>query len=648
MRSLWLRIEELDQATGSIALFDVAFPEPGRQPIAEKPFSRAPTLQQAWKDREAEVASAAAPAPSLFDDFGDDLLGLLEPFVLAEWAKIRTKDTRTYLEVRRPAQSPPAARQLADLPWEYLAKKKPGGLVYRYFADTQNPILRVRPSGGPIAGAHAHQLNALIVTGEAVDWKAGGFPGDDVGAVLREMQRRETCAHAELLQVPDLDQLQPVLDRLLPDIIHFTGHGELSPTTQRPALRISKPGDPWWWDTAAIHTFFSNQKHKPRLVVLNACDTAAAPSTLYSVLEALMETGIPAVVAAQAPVGQAVTSELSEVFYRELLAGNTVDMALALARAKIGQGKNGTGWQSRDWGLPVLSVSIPPEELFPPRPIQQPDPVQALRGCAVLKEFMRGDDLPAPFVGLSLTNQRWKALRALRTSNCLVIKGPPKGGKSWLVMRTLRDAVHLGHRVKYVAVCGGGTPAVNYLDLLSAIVDADTTRAGSLVHKALDDSCFKEFHDEVAAKSQIERIVDAFERGLQQATKEQELTIVLDEFQRNTSVAESLPMQEFRKILLPLWLKIAQGSIPNLRLIIVIREDLFDGYGLAELPGDPIQLQLFKKEDVSMLFKELCRFYRDDAALDAAHNVALVVVKESQWNTDKLEFIGTMIKQAKS
>ncbi len=363
-----------------------------------------------------------------------------------------------------------------------------------------------------------------------------------------------------------------------------------------------------------------------------------------------MEAGIPAVVAAQAPIGQAVTSELSQVFYRELLAGKTVDVALAQARAKIAQGEKGTGWQSRDWGLPVLSVSVPPEELFPPRRIQKPDPVQALRGCAVLKEFMRSDDddLPAPFAGLSLTNQRWKALKALRTSNCLVIKGPPKGGKSWLVMRTLRDAVHIGHQVKYVAVCGGGSSAVNYLDLLSAIVDADNTRVGSLVHKALDNNCFKEFHAEVAAKSPVERIVDAFERGLQQATKEQELTIVLDEFQRNTSVAESLPVGEFREILLPLWLKIAQGSIPNLRLIIVVREDLFNDYGLAELPGDPIHLQLFKKEDVSMLFKELCRFYRDDAALDTVHETALLIVKDSQWDTDRLGIIGGLIKLAKS
>jgi hypothetical protein len=60
MQSLWLRIEQLDQDAGQIALFDVAFPAPERQPILAKPFPLALTRTPAWKQREAQVASTVS------------------------------------------------------------------------------------------------------------------------------------------------------------------------------------------------------------------------------------------------------------------------------------------------------------------------------------------------------------------------------------------------------------------------------------------------------------------------------------------------------------------------------------------------------------------------------------------------------------
>ncbi|MDE5465428.1 MULTISPECIES: CHAT domain-containing protein [unclassified Bradyrhizobium] len=647
MQSLWLRVEQLDEQNGRVALFDVAFPPQGHEPIIANDFPLGKVREQGWTDREQQMAFAVGAQIGLFEDFGHELRSLLDASVLARWEEKRVAETRTYLEVVRPSD---ALRQggtqlLADLPWEYLAEKKQGGAIYRYFADRQKPMLRVLTGGGSAPGPLPRQLNTIVITGEAIDWKIGGFPGDDAGAVLREFQRSEIFAHAELLQTPSLPALGAVFDRLNPEIVHFTGHGELSPTTGRPALKINTPGigQAWWWDTAGIYQFFFDRVHKPRLVVLNACDSAQPSGSLYSLLEMLMTSGIPAVVAAQAPIQQAVTSELSQIFYQELLARKTVDVALMKARVQIGQRSNGAGWESRDWGLPVLCVSIPPEELFP-EPTQQHDPIAVLHRCAVLKRFMRSDRLPAPFVGLGWADQRWKALEWLRTSNCLVIKGPHNGGKSWLVMRTLRDAIQIGHRVKYVEVCGGRTISVNYLDVLSAIVDADTTQVGSEVHAALDGDAFKEFVAERDANSSVERIMDAFERGLRQVTREQELTIVLDEFQREAAAVETLPAKEFTTILLPLWMKIAQGSIKNLRLIIALRQDLFEQYELARLPGEPIELQLFNQNDVPMLFQELCRFYRKPD-LDTIRQVALIRIKNEPWDASEFRLWGQLVEK---
>ncbi|WP_271623418.1 CHAT domain-containing protein [Bradyrhizobium sp. CCBAU 11430] len=646
MKSLWLRVEQLDRDNGRISLFDAAFPKPEDTPLVAEVFPLARLSARDWLDRETAMAAPGVPV-GVFDDYGDELFGLLNQSVLTRWEAQRQNGTRTYLEVRR-HNGLPDVRQLADLRWEYLGKKVPGGLVERHFADLQRPMLRGLIGTGSPAAPLSGQLNALVVTGEAIDWLNGGFPGDDVGAVLREFQRSETLAHAELLQVPSLAMLEAAFDRLNPDIFHFTGHGELSPLTQKPALKINEaaPGQPWWWDTAGVFAFFSNRRHKPRLVILNACDGAHAPSELYSLLEALSACGVPAVIAAQAPIGQAVTAELSRPLYQQLLAGQPIDVALAKARFGIGQSVGGTGWHSRDWGLPVLSTSMAPEALFPAKPAQHPDPVQILRRCSVLKQFMRAADLPAPFVGLAWTSERWRALDALRRQNCLIIKGAPKGGKSWLAMRTLRDAIQIGHRVKYVAVCGGPTPAVNYLDLLSAIVEADATQTGSEVHGALDRTAFQEFVAERDAHNSVDRILDAFERGLQEITRNHEYTIVLDEFQRDGPVAEAFPASEFRTILLPFLSRIARNSIRNLRLIIVVREDLYDRYGLAALPDEPIELHPFKQSDTPMLFQELCRFYRV-AKLDVLCQAAIIMVAEPQWHASKLETFGQMVAQAK-
>ncbi|EHR00249.1 CHAT domain-containing protein [Bradyrhizobium sp. WSM471] len=644
MHSLWLRVEQLDRDNGRVALFDAPFPAEGTRPVIERDFSLASIGSQEWTDRAAEMASGG-PSITLFEDFGTELFRLLNQDVVAEWERRREFGTRTYLQVKRNEARPAYERQLVDLPWEYLARKLPGGLVERYFSDPDRPMLRTQGAGrspGPLSC----QLNILVIAGEVVDWENGGFPGDDAVAVLREFQRSESLAHAELLQAPSLETLEGILDRLNPDIVHFSGHGELHPETQRPALKFNKPGEPtWWWDTDGIRTVFHNRTQKPRLVVLNACDTAQASGHLYSILETLMSCGITAVIAAQAPIRQAVTSELSQAFYRELLQDKPVDVALTKARYKIGQRQRGAGWRSRDWGLPVLSVSIAPEDLFPPRPALEPDPIQILRRCAVLRKFMRNEGLPAPFVGLGWMNQRFKAIDALRRSHCLVIKGPPKGGKSWLVMRTLRDAVQIGHRVKYVSVCGERSPAMNYVKLLSAIIDPDRTQVGSEVHGALDGEAFKEFVAERDAASSVERIVEAFERGLQEITKTHQFTIVLDQFQREAAVSESFPAAEFRAFLLPLWLRIAQGAVKNLRLITVVRDELYDSYGLAALPDEPIELSLFRRNDVPMLFQELCRFYRG-GEIPTLHKAALILVKDSQWDATKLEFLGQLVEQA--
>ena len=68
-------------------------------------------------------------------------------------------------------------------------------------------------------------------------------------------------------------------------------------------------------------------------------------------------------VGTQAAIAQEATEAFSRTFYQQLAAGKTVDIAMAEARLALGRAHNGGGWSQRDWGLYILSMFTPPEEL---------------------------------------------------------------------------------------------------------------------------------------------------------------------------------------------------------------------------------------------------------------------------------------------
>src|SRR5262249_32057894 len=174
--------------------------------------------------------------------------------------------------------------------------------------------------------------------------------------------------------------------------------------------------------------------------------------------------------------------------------------------------------------------------------------------CMVLKEFVR-----SKFAGLGWPKQRWDFTESLRNANCLVVRGPKTGGKSWLVKRSLRDAVYFGHQVKYVEVSASRSDS-NFIDLLSAIVEADQSKPGSAIHAALDPQGFQDFFElrnelldmqlNQRSELQIEQVCAACERGLKAAAQIQPLTIVFDHFTRDQPSSVSFAPEEFKVKLL--------------------------------------------------------------------------------------------------
>jgi tetratricopeptide (TPR) repeat protein len=104
-----------------------------------------------------------------------------------------------------------------------------------------------------------------------------------------------------------------------------------------------------------------------RLVVLNACHSARAAEgngvhPFAGVASALVQGGVPAVVAMRSRISDQAAIAFTEAFYQQLAAGEEIDTAVAEGRLAI-QPKKGEGGE---WDLPVLF--LPREDVTLPGP----------------------------------------------------------------------------------------------------------------------------------------------------------------------------------------------------------------------------------------------------------------------------------------
>lgn len=107
-----------------------------------------------------------------------------------------------------------------------------------------------------------------------------------------------------------------------------------------------------------------------RLVVLNACEGAAAGSDANSasIAARLVERGIPAVLAMQAPILDDTALEVVQSLYRSLARGRPIERAVNDLRLRLLS-------MGLEWAAPVLTMGSPGTPLF----IKRRPPVQAVQ-----------------------------------------------------------------------------------------------------------------------------------------------------------------------------------------------------------------------------------------------------------------------------
>jgi hypothetical protein len=118
----------------------------------------------------------------------------------------------------------------------------------------------------------------------------------------------------------------------------------------------------------------ASQKRSPYLVFLSTAWAAEAEGIepQRRLAPMLVEAGVQAVVAIEAPIRAEFRERFVARFYDLLLQTGSIDLAVSTARAWIqdpeSQSEDRPEWSHWDWVHPVLYMRTPDAQLFEPRP----------------------------------------------------------------------------------------------------------------------------------------------------------------------------------------------------------------------------------------------------------------------------------------
>lgn len=327
-------------------------------------LEQARDLAPAWTQADEEPLSAA----------GDRLFRSLFPQPVRDryyeslGSLPDSRDWGLRLRIQTNLRDPSVAR-LHSLPWEYLYREDAGlflslGSRTSIVRHLDLPLANERPPLPP-------PLRILLVVAQPRELPA-------LSAVARELQAIEALKgpHVEVPPpVSTLEELRALLRSQDFHVLHFLGHGGFDSKAGNGLLYFE---DEEGSASPVQGSVLANRlrDHTPlRLVFLNACRTAeiAAAAPFAGVASALLQAGIPAVVAMQFPITDQAAADFSATFYKGLIDGDPVDEAVAEGRLAI----EGRSRNSIEWATPALFLQSQDGRIFQapaPEPQIVPEP----------------------------------------------------------------------------------------------------------------------------------------------------------------------------------------------------------------------------------------------------------------------------------
>lgn len=163
--------------------------------------------------------------------------------------------------------------------------------------------------------------------------------------------------------------LQRQLEKRPYDIVHFIGHGEFDREASQGRLLFYSEAGHQVVEIQTLRELLCNRGIQ--LVYLNACDTARDGNQKLNrgVATALVEGGLPAVVANQYKVLDPSAVAFAQLFYWALANGASVGEAAREARIAVNYSLDG---EIIDWAVPVIYTRDPDRRFCSPKSLSAP------------------------------------------------------------------------------------------------------------------------------------------------------------------------------------------------------------------------------------------------------------------------------------
>ncbi|MEZ4735651.1 MAG: CHAT domain-containing protein [Caldilineaceae bacterium] len=625
MKTVVLHIGPLDPAIDGYPVTALEMGAPGgvAQQIAAGVLPRSlqpPGINPLFTVDEMRARFAAAGQPDEgLAEIGAQLYALLAPAPIDAYMQTLTDNARIVLEIEPP--------DLQPLPWELLCRNQ----VF-LFPNADIPFCR--GVGQPLAPLPEHDwpLRLLVIVGskEAAKEAAATPQNDEVQAEAELESMYDALVGCEadvdflVLKRQSKAEIVRQLREFKPHILHFIGHGGVKPDDTA-FLEFyneqSKTKD--FWEPTIIRNDLVGLEKTLRLAFLNACRSdAAGKDGLWSVTNAFVEAGVPAVLGMRTEIAGDDAGRFAGAFYHMLANGAPIDTAVAEARRQVHEPLT-DGLKRREWASPCLQVQAAPSTI-----IQIGTGVDENHRKLVrrVREFIPLRQL------VDRRHERWQAwqrLRQQRPQNLLVITGESGVGKTKFVHMLMERCALCKHEIRYVNMKERG---IDYLTLLRAIRDGEGRPGATVLTKPLPaaDVAFAQFNrqvnqaltvvgfnnngapedrdwlqpirEELYEEGQADQLFRAFRSGLEQvAAVNPPLVLVLDHL-------EAIAAHQFIDYINPFlfaWI----NQMPNVYVILLLTRQQFADYKLREIDVDlkPMELDLFKLEEWENLAMEFLR-----------------------------------------
>lgn len=255
----------------------------------------------------------------------------------------------------------PGALYLAGLPWETLYHEPSGGFLA---LDGRTPLVRyLELPSKPRSFPTVHPWRILVLAPQPSD--TAHLRLDAESNALLELYANDESVEILVVDPPTRDGLRDALVDLQRPVhaVHFMGHGIYDPRTHWGGLLLED-------ETGRSHRLLGSQLRKllkgidpPALFTLNGCDTGrmdsgegndGAVEPFAGAATALVQAGVPAVVAMRRPIRDDMAAVFSRHLHAALQAGRPADWAVSEARLRLNLAYPGSG----AWAIPTFFTRV--------------------------------------------------------------------------------------------------------------------------------------------------------------------------------------------------------------------------------------------------------------------------------------------------